>query len=230
MVEAGIEGTGKGLAAGDKCPPSPPAVPVVIVTVFVLGVVFDVCLHNLLHVANFNEHVLGLQIRVDDAALAMEVIEAEQNLLGDLLYERHGYAAVVPPLDQTQQVLTQNFKHHADVDAIGAFVIERVEQTDNVLAAGMVLVGIDNFFQQLDLVESRLGVVSSGADDLKGNVLARIIVARQPDGGEMTPAQLAHNGVLAVLVLLADLDRVVAAFAVVLRILLIGCILGLVDG
>jgi hypothetical protein len=58
--------------------------------------------------------------------------------------------------------------------------------------------------------------VGGRAHDLEGDVLAGSVVAGQPDGGEVAPAQLAHNGVLAVLVLLADLDGMVAALAVLL--------------
>lgn len=95
--------------------------------------------------------------------------------------------------------------------------------------AGVVFVGFDDFFKQLDLIEGRLGVMRSGADDLEGDVLAVGVVSGQPDGGEMAPAKLAHNRVLAVLVLLADLDWVVAAFAVIFGVLFIGRVFGLID-
>lgn len=96
-------------------------------------------------------------------------------------------------------------------------------------AAGVVFVGFDDFFQQLDLIEGRFGVMRSGADDLEGDMLAVGVVSGQPDGGEMAPAELAHNRVLAVLVLLAYLDWVVAAFAVVLGVLFVGRVFGLID-
>ena len=228
MVEARVQRAGERLAASDEGAPSPPAVSAVVVAVLLLGLVFHVRLDNLLDVANLDEHVLGLEIGVDDAALAVEVVEAEQHLLGDLLDERHGDAAVVPALDEAEQVLAEDLEDHADVDAIGALVVEGVEQADDVFPARVVLVGVDDLFQQLDLVEGRLGVVGGRADDLEGDVLAICVVARQPDGGEVAPAELADNGVLAVLVVLADLDGVVAALAVVLRILLVGGVVGLV--
>lgn len=229
MVEARIERTGQRLGACDEGPPSPPAVPAAVVAVLFLGLVFDIGLDNLLDVANFDEDVFGLEVGVDDAALAVEVVEAQQDLFCDLLDQRHGDAAVVPALDEAQQVLAEDFKDHAHVDAVRALVVERVEQADDVLAAGVVLVRVDDFFEQLDLVEGGFGVVGGGADDLEGDVLAVGVVARQPDGGEVAPAQLAHDGVLAVLVLLADLDGVVAALAVVLGVFLVGGVVGLVD-
>jgi hypothetical protein len=215
----------------DQRPPSPPAVAIAAVAgVLLLGLLLDVGLDDLLDVANLYQDVLGLQVGVDDAALAVQVVEAQQDLLRDLLDEGHGDAAVVPALDQAEQVLAEDLEDHADVDAIGALVVERVEQADDVGAARVVLLGVDDLFEQLDLVEGRLGVVGGGADNLEGDVLAGGIVARQPDGGEVAPAQLADNGVLAVLVLLADLDGVVAALAVVLAVLLVGRVVGLVDG
>lgn len=229
LVEACIERAGERLATRDQGPSSPPAIPVAVVTVLLLWIFLDVGLDNLLDVANFDKDVFGLQVGVDDAALAVEVVEAEQDLLCDLLDEGHGDAAVVPPLDQTEQVLSEHLKHHADVDAIGALVVEGVEEADDMGAAGVVLVGVDDLLEQLDLVEGGLGVVGGGSHDLEGDVLTRGVVSGQPDGGEMTPAKLAHDGVLAVLVLLADLDWVVAAFAVVFRVLFVGRVLSLVD-
>ncbi len=98
-----------------------------------------------------------------------------------------------------------------------------------MLPARMVFVGFDNFVQKLNLIESGLGVMSSGAHNLESNVLARGVISRQPDGGKMAPAELSNDGVLAVLVLLANLDGMVAAFAVVLRVLFVGRVVGFVD-
>ena len=229
MVEAGVQRTGQRLAPCNQCPPSPPAIPVAAFAVLLLGLILHICLDDLFDVANFYQDVLGLQVGVDDAALAVEVVEAEQHLLCDLLDERHGDAPVVPSLDQAQQVLAEDLEDHADVDAVGALVVERVEQADDVGAAGVGLLRIDDLLQQLDLVQGGLGVVGGGAHDLEGDVLAIGVVAGQPDGREVAPAQLAHNGVAAVLVLLADLDGVVAALAVVFAILLVGRVVGLVD-
>jgi len=221
VVEARVERAGQRLAAGDEGP-SPSAPVAVVLLVLLLGLLLDVLLDDLLDVADLDQDVLGLEVGVDDAALAVQVVQAEQHLLGDLLDQRHGDAAVVPALDQAQQVLTQHLEDHADVDAIGALVLERVEQADDVLAAGVVGVGLDDALEQLDLVDGSLGVVGGGAHDLEGDVLAGDGVARQPDGGEVAPAQLADDDVAAVVVGLADLDGVVAALAVVFRVFLVG--------
>jgi hypothetical protein len=99
VVEARVEWTWERLTSCDQCPPSPPAIPLAVLAVFLLRVFLDIGFHDLLHVANLDQDILGLQIGVDDATLAVQVVEAKQNLLCDLLDEGHGDAAVIPSLD-----------------------------------------------------------------------------------------------------------------------------------
>lgn len=68
--------------------------------------------------------------------------------------------------------------------------------------------------------------MSGGSNNLESNMLARVVVAGQPDCGKMAPSELADDCILAVLEVLADLDGVVATLAVVFGVLFIGCILG----
>lgn len=84
---------------------------------------------------------------------------------------------MIPFLDQAQQILTQHLEDHTDVGAIGAFVFERVEEADDMFAAGVVWLGVDNLLQQLDLVDSGLCVVCCGADDLERHMFSRGIIA-----------------------------------------------------
>jgi len=129
----------------------------------------------------------------------------------------------MPSLDQAQQIFSKHFKDHANMYTIGAFVIERVEQADDVLPSGVVGICFDNLFQEFDFVYSSLGVVGSRADNLESDMFARGVVAREPDGREMTPAKFPHHCVLAIVVLLANGDGMVAAFAIIFGILLISC-------
>lgn len=223
MVKGRVQGRGQRLAAGDEGPPATTAVSVIFLFA---GLVLDHLFDNLLDVANLNEDVFGLEVGVDDAALAVQVVEAKQDLFGDLLHQRHGDTAVVPSLNQAEQVLAQYLKDHADVGAVGALVLKRVEEAHDMLAAGMLGLGLDDAVEELDLVDGRLGVVGGGTDDLEGDMLAVLVVAGQPDGGEVAPAELAHNSVLVVLEVFANLDRVVPALAVVFGILLVGGVLG----
>ena len=129
---------------------------------------------------------------------------------------------MIPFFDKTQKVLSQDLENHAHVHPVRTLVVEGIEQADDVLAAGMIYVGLDDLVEQLDLVQGCLGVVCSGSHNLEGNMLARRVVSREPDGGEVAPAQFANHRVFAVVVLLANLDGVVAALAVILGIFFFG--------
>lgn len=64
---------------------------------------------------------------MNDTALSVEIVESQEDLLGDLLDEWCGDTAVVPSLDEAQQVLAKDFKDHADVSSVGTLVLKRVE-------------------------------------------------------------------------------------------------------
>lgn len=95
-----------------------------------------------------------------------------------------------------------------------------------MFAARVVGLGLDNLVEEFDFVNSGFGVVGGRADDFQSDVLSRGVVPGQPDGGKVTPSELAHDCVFAVLELFANLDGVVAALAVVLGIFLVGRVLG----
>ena len=69
---------------------------------------------------------------MNDATTTVHVVEAEEDLFGDLLDEVHGHALVLMAFDQAQQVLAEHLEHHADVRAVGAFVSEVVEEGDDM--------------------------------------------------------------------------------------------------
>lgn len=63
---------------------------------------------------------------MNDATAGVEVVQAEQHLLGDLAHNVFGDASVLITLDQAEQVLAEHLKHHAHVGAVGTFVSEVV--------------------------------------------------------------------------------------------------------
>ena len=156
VVEGRIKGRREGLAAGNQSPPPASAIPVI---VFVTRVALNNLLHDLLDIADLNQDVLGLQVGVDDAAFPVEVVQTQQHLLRDLFDEGHGDSSVVPPFDQTQEILPQHLEDHADVGSVGALVLKRVQEADDVLAAGVVGIRLDDLIKELDLVDGGLGVV-----------------------------------------------------------------------
>ena len=205
----------------DEGSTSPSAVPVVfLLFLFLFGVFLDICLDNLLDVANLDQDVLRLQIRVDNPAFPVHIIQTQQHLLRDLLDQRHGDAAMVPALNQTQQVFTKHLKDHADVNTIGTPVLEGIEQTDDVFPTRVGRVGFDDAAQQFDFIDGGFGVMGGGAHDLEGDVFVGNGIARQPDGGKVTPTQLAHDDITTIVVGLPDGDRVIATLDIILGILL----------
>ena len=60
----------------------------------------------------------------------MHVIETQQNLLRDLLADVHRHTLVLIPLDQTEEVFSEHFEHHANVGAIRTLVPEMIQEGD----------------------------------------------------------------------------------------------------
>ena len=137
---------------------------------------------------------------MDDAAAAVHVVEAHENLLGDLLDEGHGNALVLVPLDEPEQILAEDLEDHADVRAVRALVSEVVQERDDVRLARVRLRrrqrwvrvlrrrgywrvrGRDEPLEELDLVQRGLCVSRRRFDDLEGDMAiqsARRYVARQ---------------------------------------------------
>lgn len=219
-LETRVEGTGQRLASSDQGAAPPPAVAVVLL-LLLLGLLLNVRFHDLLHVADLDQHVLRLQIGVNDSTFPVQVVQTQQHLLRNLFDERHRNAAMIPSLDQSKQVFSQHFKYHADVDTIGALMLERVEQTDHMFATRVGWLRLDDAIQQLDLVDSGFGIMSGGANDLQGDVLAGRRIAGQPDCRKVTPPELAHDHVSTIVVGFSDADRMVTALAVIFRVFLL---------
>lgn len=167
------------MTAGDEGPTTPPSVTVVLL-LSSLGL--DNALDNLLDVSNLDKNVFWFEVGVDDAAFAMEVVEAQKNLLCDLFDKGHRNAAMIPALDETKQVLSKDLENHTYVGAVGSLVLKRVQKTHDMLATGVIRLGLNNLIEEFDLVDGGLGVVGGGTDDLEGDVLAVGVIAGQPDG------------------------------------------------
>src|SRR6187399_1927388 len=102
VSKARVERRGQRLAAGDQSSAPPTAIPIVF---FVTRLALHHLLDDLLDIPDLDEHILRLQVGMDDTAFPVQVVQAQQDLLRYLLYQRHGNASVVPLLDETEQVL-----------------------------------------------------------------------------------------------------------------------------
>ena len=113
------------MTPSDKGSTSPAAISVIFLVFLVLfGVVLDISLYDLLDIANLDQDVFRLQVGMDNPAFPVHIIQTQQHLFCDLLDQRHGDAAMVPALNQTQQIFTQHLEDHADMDTIGTLVLE----------------------------------------------------------------------------------------------------------
>jgi hypothetical protein len=69
---------------------------------------------------------------MNDTATPVHIIEAQQNLLRNLLADVHGYTLVLMSLDQTKKVFSEHFKNHANMGAVGSLVPKMIQERDNV--------------------------------------------------------------------------------------------------
>lgn len=63
---------------------------------------------------------------VNDTTTPVHIIKTQQNLFGNLLADTHGDALVLMPFDQTEEIFSEDFEHHANVGAVGSLMPEMV--------------------------------------------------------------------------------------------------------
>lgn len=107
-------------------------------------------------------------------------------------------------------------------------MLERIKQTDDMLSPRMLRLSLDDLVQQFDLIYSRLCVVCRRSDHLQGDMFPSLVITRQPNRREMTPAEFARDEISTVLEGLPNSDRMIATLAVVFRVFLLGRVLGYV--
>jgi len=79
-------------------------------------------------------HVSNLRLFtcMNDTTTSMHVIQAQQDLFGNLPNQRHRDSLVLMSLDQPEQILPEDFEDHADVNTIWAFMSKVVQEGDDV--------------------------------------------------------------------------------------------------
>jgi len=98
----------------------------------------------------------------------MDVVEADEHLTAKVADNRDGDALVVISLDEGQEVVTEDLKHHADVAAVGAHVLKVVSEAAAVFfVLGVV---VSDLREERDLVPRGLRVVFLALLDLHGPV------------------------------------------------------------
>ena len=87
---------------------------------------------------------------MDDLADGVEVVEADEALLGDLAAEVHGAAVVLVALDELEEVHAEDLEDHAEMVTVWALVEKGVEEVEDVgvVAFDLLLVrlvGLERF-------------------------------------------------------------------------------------
>mmetsp|Transcript_9044 Transcript_9044/g.19355 ORF Transcript_9044/g.19355 Transcript_9044/m.19355 type:complete len:318 (-) Transcript_9044:342-1295(-) len=75
-----------------------------------------------------NQHILRLQVGVDDTTHPVQVVEADQGVSRYLAHNIQGYALEVVPFDEGEHIGAHCLKHHANVFAIDPEMLEVVYQ------------------------------------------------------------------------------------------------------
>lgn len=65
---------------------------------------------------------------MNDTTTPVHIIETQQNLLGNLLADGHGYTLVLMSLDQTEKVFSKHFENHANMGPVWSFVPEMIKE------------------------------------------------------------------------------------------------------
>ena len=71
----------------------------------------------------------------------MHVIKSQKHLLCDLLDKMRRNALSLVAFDESQQILAEDLKDHANVGTVGPFMAEVVEERNNMGSTGMRLCG-----------------------------------------------------------------------------------------
>lgn len=74
---------------------------------------------------------------MNDSAFIVQIVEAEQYLLGDLFDDMLRHTTMLVSFDQTEQILPKNLENHANVRTVGTGMFEVVHEADDVTPAGV---------------------------------------------------------------------------------------------
>lgn len=88
------------------------------------------------------QHILGFEISVNHSANAVQEIQTHQHLTTYFLHHVQRETFVIISFEDFQKIDPQDFKHHAEVVAVGPLVEERVEEVEYVAIVSVVVLFI----------------------------------------------------------------------------------------
>ena len=78
---------------------------------------------------------------MNHATTSVHLIQAQQHLIHDLSNQWHGDPFILISLYQTNQILAENLKDHADMNTIWAFMSGVIEKGDDKQSVGVSVRG-----------------------------------------------------------------------------------------
>ena len=172
--------------------------------------------HQLSVRLDLKDHVLWLEIRMNDITDAMKVVESHQALSGDLSHDWHGYTLISEALDEGQEVAAEHLEGHDRVASVHAMMEELIEHLEVVRVRprnlkhlvlfvladridpclGLIVAG--DIEQDFFLLQSALRVLVCTLLDLQSVKLFVLELQGEPNGGKVAPAELFKDDVLVV--------------------------------
>ena len=168
-----------------------------------------------------DDHVLRFEVGVDDLAHPVHVIETDQTLSSKFSCQRHWDSLIVVPLNDLQEIYSEDLEHHDEVLAVRPMVDERVEKLHAVgsVAAHSKLVkfkledwiffvvffnGRFPFFtppilrdliQNFDLIVGSLQIVLCAFLYLDSHIATVLEILCQPNGRKVAPTKFLDDNV-----------------------------------
>ena len=98
-------------------------------------------LHDLLELflGKADNHIFWLQVRVNNLAVSVQVVESNENLFGHAPHYGNWHASILIPLHDFKKIDAQNFKDHNEVRPVCTSVNERIQQLHSVTILDRIL-------------------------------------------------------------------------------------------
>mmetsp|Transcript_1111 Transcript_1111/g.2099 ORF Transcript_1111/g.2099 Transcript_1111/m.2099 type:complete len:323 (-) Transcript_1111:64-1032(-) len=183
-----------------------------------------------------DQHVLRLQVRVDNPTDPMQVVQANKSVGRDFADDVQRNAFKVVPLDQSQHVGAHGLENHANVFSIHSKMLEVVYQLHHAregklwekrpgwpllcLLPRFVFASLRSLCQKLNLIICSLCVVGSALLHLHCHISGLCEVLTEPHRGKVSPSQFGKD-VVASIVDLTNVYGVISTFAVSISALII---------
>mmetsp|Transcript_65336 Transcript_65336/g.160876 ORF Transcript_65336/g.160876 Transcript_65336/m.160876 type:complete len:221 (-) Transcript_65336:212-874(-) len=170
----------------------------------------EVGLRHALVARDREQDVLGLHVRVDDPARAVQEVQPGEHVARNRLHHGDGDALVREVLHQVQQRRPQHLKMHANLATLRPFVLKVTRQLHNIVPRTELALRVSALrvqsvplrlarAQQPDLVQRHLAVLSARLLHLDGNERVADPIVCTVHAPKRPRPELAHHRVPPVL-------------------------------